>query len=145
MRWYRQHARELLRDEGADLVSFADEEVVDTAHGRDPRVRESRAELVRCAELVVLRRHDEGAIGDLRQRARREAQVFRADPDKGDGVRPAPALEVREDLERTEAVPDQAQRKPGGHGARVVHGGSNVVGLISPTAPLARAAADAAK
>ena len=85
MRWYRQHARELLRDEGTDLVSFADEEVVDTAHGRDPRMRDSRAQLLGCPELVVLRRDDERAVGDLRQRARREAQVFRAHPDKGDG------------------------------------------------------------
>src|SRR5438105_3470109 len=63
MRWYRQHARQLIGDELPHLVSFADEEVVDVAHRRDARVRDRRAELLRGAELIVLRRHDDVPSG----------------------------------------------------------------------------------
>src|SRR2546430_16608577 len=83
MRWYRQDPRELIGDEGADLVSFADEKVVDALHRGDARVRNGRAQLVGRTELVVLRRHDEGAVRDRRERARREAHVLRANADQG--------------------------------------------------------------
>src|SRR5437667_12464165 len=82
MRWYRQHARQLIRDERPDLVAFADEEVVDVAHRRDARVRDRSAELLGGAELIVLRRHDERAVRNRRQRARCEGPVLRPDPEE---------------------------------------------------------------
>src|SRR5713101_9246213 len=82
MRWYRQHPCELIRHERSHLVAFAHEEVVDGAYRRDPRVRDRRAKLRRRAELVVLRGHDERAVGDLRQRTRREPHVLRPDADE---------------------------------------------------------------
>src|SRR5881397_985709 len=145
MRWYRQPARELIRDERANFVALADEEVVDAAHGRDACVRHGRLKLGRCAELIVLRRDDEHAFRDRRQSARREAHVLGADADEGDGVGAAATLEVRQDLERTEAVAHEAERKTWRDGARVVHRRGDVVGLVSPTTPLARARADAAE
>src|SRR4029077_11372984 len=101
-------------DESADLVSFADEEVVDAVHRRDARVRDRRAELVGRTELIVLRRDDEGAIRDRRERARREAHVLRADADERDGIGAPTTREIREDLESPEAVSDEADRKAGG-------------------------------
>src|SRR5438132_1144742 len=80
MRWYRQRPRELIRDELADLVPFADEEVVDALHHGDARIRDDRAQLVGCSELVVLRRHDERPRWDERQLARCEVHVLRSDP-----------------------------------------------------------------
>src|SRR5207247_7816576 len=145
MRWYRQHAGELLRHESPDLVAFADEKVVDAANRRDARVRDRRAELLGCAELVVLRRDDEHALRDRREGAWREANILRADADEGDGIGPAAALEVREDLERPEAVPDEAERQARRDRARVIDRRGDVVGLVSAATPLARARADAAE
>src|SRR5205823_14462354 len=104
MRWYRQHACQLIRDERPYLVAFADEEVVDVAHRRDARVRDRRAELLRGAELIVLRRHDERALVNRRQRARSEGHVLRSDADARDGVGVPSAREERGGLEGVEAV-----------------------------------------
>src|SRR6266571_5656897 len=145
MRWYRQHAGELLRHESPDLVAFADEKVVDAANRRDARVRHRRAQLLGRAELVVLRRDDERAYWDRREGAWREAHVLRADADEGDGVGTASPLEVREDLERPEAVADEAEWKARRDRARVINRRGDVVGLVSAAAPLALARADAAE
>src|SRR6266568_1533349 len=98
MRWYRQHARELLGDERPDLIALTDEEVVDPAHRRDARVRECRAELLGRTELVLLRGHDERTVGDLRQRARGEAHVLRADTHERERVGAPTSLEKGEGL-----------------------------------------------
>src|SRR2546428_5359618 len=145
MRWYRQHAGELLRHESPDLVAFADEKVVDAANRRDARMRDRLAELLGCAELVVLRRDDEHALRDRREGARREGHVLRADADEGDGIGTAAALEVREDLERPEAVPDEAERKARRDRARVIDRRGDVVGLVSAATPLAPGRAPAAE
>jgi len=141
MRWYRQHARELLRNEGADLVSLPDKKVVHARHRRDARVGHGRAELVGGAELVVLRRDDERALWDRRQRARCEAHILRADADERDGVGAAAPREVREDLERTEAVPDETERKARSDRTGVVDRRGDVVGLVPTAGPLSRARA----
>src|SRR2546430_10983756 len=145
MRWYRQHTLELIRHERANFVALVDEKVVDAAHRRDACVRHRRLKLARCPELVVLRRDDERAFRDRRQGPRREAQVLRADADEGNGVGAAAAFEVREDLERAEAVADEPERQTWRHGARVVDSRAEVVGLVAPTTPLAGARADAAE
>src|SRR5436190_6431610 len=145
MRWYRQHACQLIRDERPDLVAFADEEVVDVAHRRDARVREGGAELVGRTELVVLRGHDERTVGDPRQRARGEAHVLRADTDERDRVGAPASLEKGESLERAEAVSHQTQRQTRCDGARVLDRGGDVVGLVAAAGPLAGARADAAE
>src|SRR5437899_3209159 len=98
MRWYRQHARELLRHESPDLVALADEKVVDAANRRDARVRDRHSELLGRAELVVLRGNDERADRNGREGTWREAHILRADANEGDGISTAAALEVREDL-----------------------------------------------
>src|SRR5947208_9625689 len=107
MRWYRQHACQLIRDERPDLVTFADEEVVDVSHGRNTRVRDCGVELCRRAELVVLRGDDERTVGDPRQCARGEAHVLRSDTNERDRVRAPASVEKRESLERAEAVSHQ--------------------------------------
>src|SRR5438876_822200 len=54
MRWYRQHACQLIRDERPYLVAFADEEVVDVAHRRDARVRDRSAYHPRSAHARAI-------------------------------------------------------------------------------------------
>src|SRR5438132_8366815 len=145
MRWYRERACQLIRDERPYLVAFADEEVVDVARRRDARVRDRSAELLRGAELSVLRRDDQRAIGNRRQRAGCEGHVLRPDADERDGVDASAAREEREGLKGAEAVSDQAQRKPRRHRSRVVDGGLDVIGLIAATGPLAGARANTAE
>src|SRR5437870_4445857 len=137
MRWYRQHACQLIRDERPYLVAFADEEVVDVAHRRDARVRDRSAELLRGAELIVLRRDDERAIGNRRQRARFKGHILCSDADERDDVGAPATREEREGLEGAEAVSHQAQRQPRRHRSRVVDGGLDVVGLVPAAGPLA--------
>src|SRR5438094_5245251 len=145
MRWYRQRPRELIRDELADLVPFADEEVVDALHHGDARIRDDRAQLVGCSELVVLRRHDERPRWDERQLARCEVHVLRSDPDERDRLGPAAAREIGEHRERAEAVADERQREAALDGAGVGDGGCEIVRLIATSAPGPRALADAAE
>src|SRR5438067_1578221 len=145
MRWYRQRPRELIRDELADLVPFADEEVVDALHHGDARIRDDRAQLVGCSELVVLRRHDERPRWDERQLARCEVHVLRSDPNERDRLGPAAAREIGEHRERAEAVAGERQREAALDGAGVGDGGCEIVRLIATSAPGPRALADAAE
>src|SRR5207245_9325736 len=145
MRWYRQHARQLIGHERPHLVSFAYEEVIDVAHRRDARVRDRRSELLGGAELIVLRRHDERAVRNRRQRAGCEGHVLRPDADERDGAAAPAAREEREGLKGAEAVSDQAKRQPRRHRSRVVDRGLDVIGLIAPTGPLAGARANTAE
>ena len=145
MRWYRQDAREIIGNESANLVSLADEKVVDAAHRSDARVRDGRAKLVGGTELIVLRRDDERAVRNRRQRAGCEGHVLRPDADERDGVDASAAREEREGLKGAEAVSHQAQRQPRRHRSRVVDGGLDVVGLVPAAGPLAGARANTAE
>src|SRR5919198_4142004 len=145
MRWYRQDACELIRDEPSDLVALADEEVVDATHDGDARVRHGRGELRRRAEPIVLGRDDERARRDRRQRPRREGHVLRPDADERDGLRRAAAVQVFEDLERPEAVADEAERQTRSEAARLADRGGEIFNLVLAAAPGAGARADAAE
>src|SRR5438046_3872625 len=141
MRWYRQVTRELVRDELADLVALAHEKVIDPAHDGDPRMRHRRLELGARSELIALGRDDEHAPRDVRKGSRREGHVLQSDANKSDRVGRAAAREVREDLERAEAVADQPERETLRERPRVSDRSGEADHLIAAGAPRAVARA----
>src|SRR5438552_15555519 len=145
MRWYRQYSRQLLGHEPSDFVSFPDEEVIDAAHDGDARVGDRCSPLVRGPELVVLGSDDERADGHLGKRARREVHILRADPHERDRVGRPAASEIREDLERAEAVANETERQGRRERPRVIDRRGEVLRLRASTGPFALALPDAAE
>src|SRR5256885_9791524 len=139
MRCYRERSRELGRDKLADLVAFADEEVVDIADDRHPGMRDGSLQLRPGAELIVLRGDDEGSGRDVGHSPRFEVHVLQADADERDRVGGPSASQVLEHLERAEAVSNEAERKARSDRPRGTDGGRQVVHLVAAAAPLARA------
>ena len=113
MRWYRQVTRELVRDELADLVALAHEEVIDPAHDGDPRMRHRRLELGARSELIALGRDDERTSRDVRKGSRRESSQSAKRPLMQADVVAAPvpvALTRRASLNAVQSLLDYAAR-----------------------------------